>query len=307
MISAVQKTFPGMGTVHSIMIEGCGVLSAADQIKDRLIQMEHLWSVFRQDSEISRLNQSAGQKTMPVSPDTMQILKESVRLSEETAGAFDVTAGALSGLWREAMKTECMPDARMIAEALRHTGSRHIRFSGNGVRIGKEQTIDLGGIAKGYALDRAMEMLSVSGIRTALLNFGGTIGAVGRPIPVGVRNPFKPDGAPIGTLLLSNACAVTSGSYERFARIDGRTVHHIIDPRTGYPSSSGLVSVTLTGTNAARLDAFATGVFILGIDRSLALLKKNGIEAVFITSDGEVLRTEGLSGTFLFHPTVRTA
>lgn len=295
MSAVVQKAFPAMGTVHTLTVEGEQALSAAEAIKSQILAMDRNWSVFREDSEISLLNRGA--RIRP-DEDTLRILKESVRLSEETDGAFDVTAGQLTSLWRQAMRDERIPDAREIAEALRRTGARGIRFSGRSVKLGRGQSVDLGGIAKGYALDRAAALLREAGAAHALLNLGGTIGAIGRPVPIGIRNPFDPDGEPIGTLILDNRCAVTSGSYERFARIGHQSVHHIIDPRTGYPADSGLVSVTLVGTDATALDAFATAAFILGPFCAMPFLRRHGIDAIFIKSDGKVLKTEGLSDTF---------
>jgi thiamine biosynthesis lipoprotein len=300
----VRKVFPAMGTVHTLAVEGEQALVAAERIKERIQTMDQKWSVFRENSEITALNRGA---SVTVSEDTLRILKESVRISKETGGAFDITAGSLTKLWRQAMRDERIPDPREIPEALRHTGATGIRMFGNRVKLKRGRTVDLGGIAKGYALDRALELLKDAGTENAILNLGGTIGVTGRPVEIGIRNPFDPDGEPMGTLLLDNRCAVTSGSYERFVWIGGRTFHHIIDPRTGYPSDAGLVSVTLVGSNATILDAFATAAFILGPFHALPLLKRYGIEAIFIKADGKVLKTEGLSDTFQFRENMRTA
>lgn len=301
---AVRKVFPAMGTVHTLAVEGEQALIAAEQIKERMQTMDRIWSVFREDSEITALNRGG---LITASEDTLRILKESVRISKETEGAFDITAGPLTKLWRQAMTDERIPNPREISEALRHTGSNSIRFFGNRVKLKRGRSVDLGGIAKGYALDRALELLKDAGTENAILNLGGTIGVTGRPVEVGVRNPFDPDGEPMGTLLLDNRCAVTSGSYERFARIGGRMFHHIIDPRTGYPSDAGLVSVTLVGRIATVLDAYATAAFILGIDRAQPLLCKRGIDAIFVKDSGEVLKTNGLNKLFQLRADVRTA
>ncbi len=301
---AVRKVFPAMGTVHTLAVEGEQAVVAAEQIKERIQTMDQLWSVFREDSEIAAMNR--GEYIM-ASEDTLRILKESVRISKETEGAFDITAGPLTKLWRQATNDERIPNPREIAEARRHTGSNSIRIFGNRVKLKRGRSVDLGGIAKGYALDRALELVKDAGTENAVLNLGGTIGVTGRPVEIGIRNPFDPDGEPMGTLLLDNRCAVTSGSYERFARIGGRMFHHIIDPRTGYPSDAGLVSVTLVGRNATVLDAFATAAFVLGPFLALPFLKRYGIEAIFIKADGKVLKTEGLSDTFQLRENMHTA
>lgn len=304
MTASVRKVFPAMGTVHTITLEGSQALIAAEQIKAQIQTMDRIWSVFREDSEITALNRDG---FITASEDTLRILKESVRIFKETKGAFDVTAGSLTKLWRRAMREERIPNSREIAEALRHTGATDIRVFGNHVKLKTGRSADLGGIAKGYALDCALGLLKETGTEHAILNLGGTIGVTGRPVEIGIRNPFDPDGKPVGTLLLDNCCAVTSGSYERYVRIGDRMFHHIIDPRTGYPSDSGLVSVTLVGRNATVLDAFATAVFILGIDRALPLLCKHGIDAVFVKDGGEVLKTNGLIKLFQFRENMHTA
>ncbi len=303
----VQKVFAAMGTVHTVALEGAACLAAAERIRAMTTGLDRLWSVFREDSEIARLNRSAGKRTEQVSADTLRVIRESAALSAQTGGAFDVTAGALSGLWREAIRTGRLPDPARLSDAVRTVGAGRIRFFGDRVQLAEGQAVDLGGIAKGYALDRALELLQADGAARAFLNFGGTVGAIGNPIPIGVRNPFEPNGEPIGTVLLDNRCAVTSGSYERFVEIGGRRYHHIVDPRTGFPSDSGLASVTLIGTRATVLDALATGAFILGAEQSLPLLRRYGVEAIFVQTDGKVLRTEGVGDAFQLRANARTA
>ena len=156
------------------------------------------------------------------------------------------------------------------------------------------QRIDLGGIAKGYAADGLRKLLRQHGVRRALLDLGGTVLSLGGRLPVGIRDPFHPTGAPMGTLMLEDRLAVTSGVYERFACLGGHRYHHIVDPRTGYPSKSGLMSVTLVGENGAALDALATAALILGPERSMPLLTEQGMDAIFVTDQGQVLITRGL-------------
>ena len=160
------------------------------------------------------------------------------------------------------------------------------------------QRIDLGGIAKGYAADGLRKFLRQHGVRRALLDLGGTVLSLGGRLPVGIRDPFRPAGAPMGTLMLEDRLAVTSGVYERFAWLGGHRYHHIVDPRTGYPSKSGLMSVTLVGENGAALDALATAALILGPERSVPLLTEQGMDAIFVTDQGQVLITRGLKNEF---------
>ena len=169
------------------------------------------------------------------------------------------------------------------------------------------QRIDLGGIAKGYAIDGLKSRLWQNGVRRALLDLGGTVAALGCGLPVGIRDPFRLHGAPMGTLMLEDRIAVTSGVYERFAYMDGYRYHHVVDPRTGYPSKSGLVSVTLVGENGGALDAFATAALILGMEKSAPMLAEQGMDAVFVTEQGQVFVTRGLKRQFHLHNTTNTA
>ena len=134
--------------------------------------------------------------------------------------------------------------------------------------------------------------------RRALLDLGGTVATLGCRLPVGIRDPFRPEGAPMGTLMLEDRILVTSGVYERFAYMGGRRYHHVVDPRTGYPSQSGLVSVSLVGENGTALDALATAALILGPEQSAPLLQEQGMDAVFVTDRGQVLVTRGLKNEF---------
>ena len=309
MFDTIQKTFPAMGSVFALSINGPEHFAEAERIKAYLLTLDAAWSVFREDSEISRLNRHAGRGMLPVSPDTLRILSESVLFAGETGGAFDITAGALTSLWRKAVRAGKTPMLQDVRSALAHIDAGKLRIDPEAGKAGLAagQSIDLGGIAKGCAVDRTLERLRAAGVETGLLNFGGTVAALGEPAWIGIQNPFRPTGVPLGTLLLQNRCAVTSGSYARYAEIGGRRYHHILDPRTGYPSGSGLCSVTLIGENAAMLDAFATATLIFGAETAAPLLRRHGIDAVFIDETGEIFVTEGLRDTFRLCTDVRTA
>lgn len=161
--------------------------------------------------------------------------------------------------------------------------------------------IDLGGIAKGYAADWICGYFRSSGVRTARINLGGTIRLLGEGRLIGIRNPFQEGNQCIGKLLAADEAIVTSGIYEQYARIGGRTIHHILDPRTGCPSQGGLVSVTLTGPRAAELDALATAVLVLGADQGARILKQKNIGAILITDHGKILVTQDLKNKFTIH------
>ncbi len=296
-----EKIMPAMGTVNTITILDAEGRGAAGDAKEYLLGLNRAWTCFQWDSLISQINREAGRKAVTVDRDTMEILRQSHRFSELTHGAFDVTAGPLAALWKTALQRGECPSDKDIWQALTLVNGSDLVLDGDAgtVQLRKAgQRIDLGGIAKGYAADRLRIRLRQHGVRRAQLNLGGTVAAIGCSVRIGVQDPFRPTGVPMGTLTLDDRCAVTSGVYERYRVIGGRRYHHIIDPRTGFPAKSGLASVTLIGEHAAQLDALATASVILGLEESAALLTAQGIEAIFVTDKGRVLITKGLKRTF---------
>lgn len=160
--------------------------------------------------------------------------------------------------------------------------------------------MDLGGIVKGYAADEARRMLQAYGAQNARINFGGTVVAIGRVQNIGIQNPFQKTGIPMACIPLKNKAIVTSGSYEQCFFHQGQRFHHIIDPRTGKPSCSGLLSVSLIGDEAVTLDALATGICCLGAEAGMPIVRRYGISAIFVTDHGGVHITPDLQGQISF-------
>ena len=297
----IEKAFPAMGTVHTITIFDAEGPGAANDARAYLLRLNQAWSCFRADSLISRINRAAGMEPVAVDEDTFAVLQQARRYGDLTDGAFDVTVGPLAQLWREAMERRQLPADGAVWQALQLVDWKDILLDEKGQTAMLRhpgQRIDLGGIAKGYAADGLRKLLRQHGVRRALLDLGGTVLSLGGRLPVGIRDPFRPAGAPMGTLMLEDRLAVTSGVYERFACLGGHRYHHIVDPRTGCPSKSGLMSVTLVGENGAALDALATAALILGPERSMPLLTEQGMDAIFVTDQGQVLITRGLKNAF---------
>ena len=167
-----------------------------------------------------------------------------------------------------------------------------LKYSGMGV--------DLGGIAKGFAVDKVVELLKSRGIASGVINFGGSVFVLGTERSVGIQTPFGKKGTYMGTIRVKNKAVVTSGAYENYRVINGTAYQHIIDPHTGYPVNNELLAVTLIGAKAEELDALATGVCVMGIQKGYDLLKKRQIDAIFIKKDGSVLLTEGIKESFSF-------
>ena len=306
----LEKSFPAMGTVHTVTIFDAEGPEAASDARAYLLDLHGAWSCFMEDSLVSRINQAAGRQPVAVDEDTFEVLRQAKRYGRFTEGAFDVTVGPLADLWRRAMEERQLPGDEAVWQALALVNFANVTLDEEAHTVLLEkagQRIDLGGIAKGYAVDELRKRLRRHGVRRALLDLGGTVAALGCGLPVGIRDPFRPDGAPMGTLMLEDRIAVTSGVYERFAYMDGYRYHHVVDPRTGYPSKSGLVSVTLVGENGGALDAFATAALILGMEKSAPMLAEQGMDAVFVTEQGQVFVTRGLKRQFHLYNTTNTA
>ena len=278
----LEKSFPAMGTVHTVTIFDAEGPEAASDARAYLLDLHGAWSCFKEDSLVSRINQAAGRQPVAVDEDTFEVLRQAKRYGRFTEGAFDVTVGPLADLWRRAMEERQLPGDEAVWQALALVDFANVTLDEEAHTV----------------------LLEKAGQR---IDLGGTVAALGCGLPVGIRDPFRPDGAPMGTLMLEDRIAVTSGVYERFAYMDGYRYHHVVDPRTGYPSKSGLVSVTLVGENGGALDAFATAALILGMEKSAPMLAEQGMDAVFVTEQGQVFVTRGLKRQFHLYNTTNTA
>lgn len=262
---------------------------------------------YREDSELYSVNRRASEEEVVLSDDLWAMLEVAMDVYRSTGGAFDVTVGPLVDLWDVKGKAERggpPPTSEEIGRVLPLVGMdkleldperRTLRFKVPGM------SLDLGGLAKGYALDRAVEALRSHGISSFVVNMVSTSAVVGeKPRAAGgpewkvaVQNP-RGEGF-LGVLAFpSDAVISTSGDYQRYFEYEGVRYHHILDPRTGYPAS-GLASVTVVGgTDGVHSDAYSTALFIMGLQRSLEWLgRMEGLEAVMVTPDGEIHATPG--------------
>ena len=300
MKQLITKTFKALGTVNTIAVpDSC--LIALQKAEQRVWELDDRFSVFKENSEISRINQAAGVDFVKVHADTFDIIKAALHFSKLSVGAFDISARPLVELWGIGRKENQIPLPSEIALRKRLVDFKDIIMDENSGSVMLRrplQALDLGGIAKGYAADEVRKILADHGCKDALINLGGTVITMGAPRSIGIQDPRKESGVPMGRLRAENCSLVTSGSYEKFFIRDGVRYHHIIDPRTGYPVCSELLGVTLIGSSAMELDALSTAIFILGIPEGQRLLKKSGIEAVFITESFDVFTTPALRDNF---------
>jgi thiamine biosynthesis lipoprotein len=287
-----------MGTVVEIMAGGrrAGQLEdAVDAAFAEMVRLDHLLSSYIQDSEVSRLSQSASGGA--VSAETAAVIGLGLEVARRSGGAFDLTLGRLKALWGIDRENPVVPDRQAITAALAGIGPNALTL--NGRQLNKhdaELQIDLGGIAKGYAVDRAIAVLREHGIASAAVNAGGDMYLLGqrpeRPWRVGIQQPRQKD-AVLETVQVSDRAVVTSGDYERFFEQDGQRYHHIFDPQSGFPARS-CQSVTIIADSVALGDALATALFVLGPQEGLRLLDQYpGAEALIVAADGSLHASPG--------------
>jgi len=292
-----------MGTVCEITALGhdrAALTEAVSAAFSEMSRVESLMSSYRDDSDVSRINRSAGGEPVRVAPEVFELLSRSKDICLMSDGAFDVTAASFTGLWEFEADNPRVPSREEIEQRLGLTGCGMLLLDPEGPRAGLAREgarISLGGIAKGYAVDRAVGALRDRGVKSALVNAGGDIRALGDkavgPWKVGVRHPRKKSGL-IGRIEVRDAAVATSGDYEKFFQAGGVRYCHILDPRTGMPAQ-GVMSATVTAEEAWLADALATAVFVLGPEEGTGLARRlKGVEAALIARDGRRVVTEGL-------------
>jgi len=276
---------------------------------EEIHRVDELMSDYKSDSEISRVNRDGAKMAVRVSESTYEVLQRSIKFSEMTGGAFDISVGPLVTLFRKAKESKIAPSEEQIALARSKVGfeklkldseNKTVQFSDNGMLL------DLGGIAKGYAIDKAIEAALRCGAIGAMVDIGGDVRCFGLPPKgkdhwlIGLQNPNSAiEGISGGGLLLvlkiTNEAVATSGDYQQFVFIEGKRYSHIMDRRTG-TSAEGLSSVTIIADNATDADALATSVSVMGAEKGLALIEKlPNTEAIMITSGPkyEITKTPG--------------
>ena len=277
-------------------------------------RLDELMSVWKDGSDILRLNAAAGDHAVAVSSDTREVLRVARQVSEWTGGRFDVTFAALSGLWKFDQQDEdgTIPDRQEIEKRLPLINYRDLVVddrAGTAFLNRKGMRVNLGGIGKGYAVDRSVDILRRRGLRDFMIQAGGDMYVGGthgdRPWRVGIRDPRGPADRSFAMLDLTDGTFSTSGDYERAFMKGGRRYHHILDLETGEPARL-CRSVTLVTERAVIADALAKGVFILGPDAGMSLIERTpGVQGVIVSAKNEVVISSGLRGklTLLAPPT----
>lgn len=293
-----------MDTYMNIKAYGDDAYDALKLSTEEIQHLESIFSVTNDNSEISAINDGAG-NFVEVSDDTAGIIKTALEYSEKTNGALDISVYPVLREWGFTTGDYKVPDDETIATLLENTGYENIEVEGNNVKLPQDYEIDLGSVAKGYTSDKVVSILSENGVESALLNLGGNVQALGSKPDgsdwkVAVINPFD-ESENICAISINNKAVITSGNYERyFTADDGTKYWHIIDPETGSPARNGVVSATIVGESGVMCDALSTSLFVLGTDDAIDYWKTNGddFEIILVTDDEEIYVSEGLTDSF---------
>ena len=271
---------------------------AITAVMDEMHRIDHAMSPHKPASELSRINRDAAHEAVPLSAEMYRLLERSLEFSRFSGGAFDITFASVGNLYDYRAGTAPSPEA--MERGLAAIGWQHLILDAQtrSVRFGREgMRIDLGGFAKGHAVDNGVAILAELGIRHAIVTAGGDSRVIGdrrgRPWSIAIRDPRREDGV-VALLPLEDTAISTSGDYERYFERDGRRCHHLIDPRTGR-SPDGVRSVTILAADGLTAEALSKTVFVLGVERGLPLVETlDGVDAVVVDAQGALHYSSGL-------------
>lgn len=292
----IEKIFTGLGTINTITlylndIDTIKANNTLNTIEQYINDLDNKLSIFKDTSEISLINNN--NKYIKVSSDTFNIIKLAKEYSNKS---FDITIKPLKDIWLKCIKDKTIPTNKEIKNILKLINYKDILLNNKDMSIklrNNKQAIDLGGIAKGYIIDKIKNILKDNNFNNALINLGGTVSSIGEYRNIGIRNPFNKNNY-FATINSIDEDIVTSGLYEQYYKINNKVYHHIIDPKTGYPADTDLISVTLIGNNGSILDALATSCIVLGFNKSIKLIKKYNINAIFVLNNGKIYITDNI-------------
>ena len=264
-------------------------------------RIESLISSWDKNSQTSLINNSAGIRPVQVDKELFELISRSIKISALTQGAFDISYAPMDKLWYFDKEMEKLPTAKQIAQSVSKVGYENIIINEKKRTVflnKKGMKIGFGAIGKGYAADKAKDILIQNDVKSGIINASGDLTAWGQKPSgddwmVAVVNPLNKNKV-FSWLPIKNSSIVTSGNYEKFITVDGKSYSHIIDPRTGYPSE-GILSVTIISQNAELADALATSVFVLGTDIGIDMINQlKNVECIIINSDNKIIKSNNI-------------
>ncbi len=298
-----EVTFFAMDTVMTIKASGAKSESAVDASKEAIIDIEKKLSVTDEKSLVYSLNKS---KEASLDDDLEYLFSVSEYVRDLTDGAFNICIYPIMKEWGFTTGDYNVPSKDTLKELCNLVAESKINIEKQSktVSLSENAMIDFGGIAKGYATEIAVDVLKKNGIKRGLINLGGNVYAIGKkadgtPWSIAIQNP-DPSKGYLGTIKVSDKAVITSGGYERYFEENGMVYHHIIDPITGSPASSGASSVTIVSSDPTLADALSTSLYICGLEKSTELWMENSslFDFIFYDEDGNLFITEGLENDF---------
>lgn len=293
-----------MDTVIEQKLFGAQSQQAVAEIEERLQEYEQQFSMYVSDSQISRINQNAGIQYTEVSEECLELLQRAICFSEESQGLFDITIAPLTSLWDITGENPHVPAQSEIDAARQLVDYRDILIDGSSVMLRREgQSIDLGAVAKGAACDIVREVAQQYDIQAGYVSIGGNLIVLGKTpdgqdYRFGVRDPQGDASEYLGTLTLNGMTMATTGAYERYFEEDGVRYHHVLDPRTGYPADSDLLSVSVISEDGLLADCLSTSLFIEGKDAVLARMNEQDYQLIAVDTEGNVYYSAALAQNF---------
>ena len=302
----METSIFAMDTVMNLTFYGddseASLKGVQEELVEEIYSLEDKLSTTKEESELYALNEQ-GQASL--SPETAELLTKALELCETTQGALDITAYPAVRAWGFTTGAYQIPEMETLQKLLPLVDYTKIQYdSATGqVTIPEGMTIDLGSIAKGYAGQLAAQYLRDQGVTSALLNLGGNVQTIGSkpdgtPWSIGIQDPMG--SSPMMALSVSDQAVITSGGYERYFEQDGQTYWHIMNPATGRPARSGLLSVSVIGEQGSVCDALSTALFVMGLEKAARFwAASDDFEAIFVTDTGEIYLTEGLKNQYV--------
>ena len=296
-----------MGTAIKVTLYNGGSEEILDKVFDRILEIENLVSINKENTELTNLNENAGIKTVKLSETSYDIIKKGIHYSQISQGGYDVTIGPLVKLWSIGLPEAKVPNKDEIEETIKNIDYSKVIMNDETKEVflkEKNMMLDLGSIAKGYVADEVASILKEENVDQAIIDLGGNIYALGLKNgdtnwKIGIQNPFDSRGQAVGVLEVSDKSVVTSGIYERFIEKDGVKYHHILNPKTGYPFETSIAGVSIISDKSIDADALSTLVFTKGVEEGLEFVESlKNIDAIFITNDKKVYSTSGVKDNF---------
>lgn len=297
---ASESEIFALDTAITLKVYGSKRVVVLKKLEDKINELDDMLSTGKETSEVSRLNRS-GEAVL--SPTVANLVKRSLGIYKKTDGLFDITIYPLMELWGFPTKNYRVPSEKEIEEKLKLVGSDKIDFNEETRKISfknKGMEIDFGGIGKGYITDELVKILTDEKVESAIINLGGNVFGFrkkpdGSLWNIAIRDPNEPDKY-MAAIRLEDSAVITSGGYERYFEENGIIYHHILDPRTGKPSESGLKSVSIISKDGTLADALSTSLFIMGEEKAIGYWKENGsnFDILLMTNDNRLLVSAGI-------------